>query len=133
MKDRSGRERPGAEGVERVGDQAERQVEQPGRSRQRPMQRLGDLLPDAARRLGLDDELQLATAMRAWQRILDEHVPAAVGACRLAGISHGVVTIECDEPIVAQEVRLRAPELTAALRSAVRSPVRQLRVSSRHV
>lgn len=97
------------------------------------MERLGDLLPDAARQLGLEDELELAAAMAAWQRIVAERIPAAVGACRIAALSQGVVTVEADEPIVAQELRLRSPELMAALRSAVRSPVRQLRVTARHV
>lgn len=104
-----------------------------GRSGQRGMERLGDLLPDAARSLGLEDEMELAAAMTAWQKIVAERIPAAVGACRIVALSQGVVTIEVDEPIVAQELRLRGPELVAALRSAVRSSVRQLRVTARHV
>ena len=104
-----------------------------GDGARRGMERLGDLLPDAARQLGLEDELELAAAMTAWQRIVAERIPAAVGACRLASVSQGIVTIEADEPIVAQELRLRAPELAAALRSAVRTQVRQLRVTARHV
>ena len=91
---------------------------------QRGMERLGDLLPDAARSLGLEDEMELAAAMTAWQKIVAERIPAAVGACRIVALSQGVVTIEVDEPIVAQELRLRAPELVTALRSAVRSSVR---------
>jgi len=71
--------------------------------------------------------------MTAWQRIVAERVPPAVGACRIVSLSQGVVTVEVDEPIVAQELRLRNPELLAALRSAVRSPVRQLRIAVRHV
>jgi predicted nucleic acid-binding Zn ribbon protein len=97
------------------------------------MERLGDLLPDAARQLGLDDELELAAAMTAWQKIVAERIPAAVGACRVTALAQGIATIEADEPIVAQELRLRSPELAAALRSAVRGPVRQLRVTARHV
>jgi len=104
-----------------------------GRPGKRGMERLGDLLPDAARSLGLEDELELAAAMTAWQKIVAERIPAAVGACRIVALSQGVVTIEVDEPIVAQELRLRAPELVTALRSAVRSSVRQLRVTARHV
>ena len=104
-----------------------------GRSGRRGMERLGDLLPDAARQLGLEDELELAAAMTAWQKIVAERIPAAVGACRIVALSQGVVTIEVDEPIVAQELRLRTPELVTALRSAVRSSVRQLRVTARHV
>ncbi len=117
---------PGGPG--REGDRGES-----GGSGRRGMERLGDLLPDAARQLGLEDELELAAAMTAWQRIVAERVPPAVGACRVVALSQGVVQVEADEPIVAQELRLRAPELVAALRSAVRSPVRQLRITARHV
>ena len=104
-----------------------------GESRGRGLERLGDLLPDAARQLGLEDELELAAAMAAWQRIVAERIPAAAGACRIVALSQGVATVEADEPIVAQELRLRTLELVAALRSATRTPVRQVRVALRHV
>jgi predicted nucleic acid-binding Zn ribbon protein len=103
------------------------------RSGRRGMERLGDLLPEAARDLGLEEELELAQAISAWQRVVAERVPAAVGSCRLVGLVQGVATVEADLPIVAQELRLRAPELTAGLRSAVGAPVRQLRVTAGHV
>ena len=124
----SGSRDDGSEGGER-----DRRPDGRGRPGKRGMERLGDLLPDAARSLGLEDELELAAAMTAWQKIVAERIPAAVGACRIVALSQGVVTIEVDEPIVAQELRLRAPELVTALRSAVRSSVRQLRVTARHV
>lgn len=104
-----------------------------GNRRRRPMEKLGELLPKTARRLGLDESMELATAMTAWQRIIDERVPAASGACRLLSLGQGVAIVEADAPIVAQEVRLRSPELLAALRSAVQIPIRQLRVTVRHV
>jgi len=103
------------------------------RSERQGMERLGDLLPEAARQLGLDEQLEQAEAIAAWQRILTERVPAAVGSCRLVALVQGVATVEADQPIVAQELRLRAPELMAALRSAVPPPVRQLRITARHV
>ena len=65
--------------------------------------------------------------------LVAERMPAAAGSCRLADLRQGVVTIETDEPIVAQEVRLRSPELLAALRATTPTPVRQLRVTTRHV
>ena len=45
--------------------------------RRRPMERIGDLLPDTARRLGLEDELRLALAgLRQWgDRYLSEQPP----------------------------------------------------------
>jgi predicted nucleic acid-binding Zn ribbon protein len=99
----------------------------------RGMERLGDLLPRAAREFGLEDQLEQARAAAAWLEIVAERIPAAAGACRLAELRQGVATIETDEPIVAQEVRLRAPELLVALRAATQTPVRQLRVATRHV
>ena len=97
------------------------------------MERLGELLPKTARSLGLDNPLELATAMTAWQHIIDERVPEASGSCRLVSLGQGVAIVETDAPIVAQEVRLRSPELLAALRSGVPIPIRQLRVTLRHV
>jgi hypothetical protein len=97
------------------------------------MEKIGDLLPRTAREYGLEEELELANLASAWLRIVAERIPAATGSCRLTGLSQGVVTIEADEPIVAQEIRLRSPELTTALRSATAGPIRQLRISLRHV
>jgi predicted nucleic acid-binding Zn ribbon protein len=97
------------------------------------MERLGDLLPSTARRLGLDEQLELSAAMRAWELLVAEHVPQAAGSCRLTAFSRGVATVVADQPIVAQELRLRSTELTAALRSALRAPVRELRIVVGHV
>jgi hypothetical protein len=90
------------------------------------MQRIGDLIPEAARQLGLEDELRLARAGATWDAIVSERVPAAAGACRLVrlvGVTSaggGVVeaVVETDHPIVAQELRMREPELVAALAAA---------------
>src|SRR6476619_1267716 len=54
--------------------------------RRRPMRRIGELIPDAARALGLEDELRLARAMSTFEAIVAERVPAAAGACRVVGI-----------------------------------------------
>jgi Dna[CI] antecedent, DciA len=82
--------------------------------RRRPMTRIGELLPDAARGLGLEDELRLSRAMATFERIVAERVPAAAGACRVARIEGFAIVVEADAPIVAQELRLRGPELLAA-------------------
>lgn len=82
--------------------------------RRRPMVRIGDLLPDAARGLGLEPELRLSRAMATFEQLVGERVPAAAGACRVIRIDGFVVVVEADAPIVAQELRLRAPELLAA-------------------
>ena len=54
--------------------------ERPGK---RPMVRLGDLIPEAARALGLDDELRLSRAMATFEALVAERVPAVAG--RLPG------------------------------------------------
>ena len=78
------------------------------------MVRIGDLLPDAARGLGLEDELRLSRAMATFERLVGERVPAAAGACRVIAIQGFAIVVEADAPIVAQELRLRGPELLAA-------------------
>lgn len=97
------------------------------------MERLADLLPETARRFGLEEQLEQARLAAAWLTLIADRVPAAAGACRLVGFSQDVVTIEADLPIVAQEIRLRTPELLTALRNSARVSVRQLRVVNRHV
>jgi predicted nucleic acid-binding Zn ribbon protein len=89
-----------------------------GRSRRRPMERIGELIPEAARRLGLEDELRLARAGATWDALVAERVPPAVGACRLVKAQGGVLVVEADVPIVGQELRLRSAELLAAFRAA---------------
>jgi hypothetical protein len=83
-------------------------------SRRRPMTRIGDLLPDAARGLGLEDELRLSRAMATFEAIVAERVPAAAGTCRVLRVDGFALIVEADAPIVAQELRLRATELLGA-------------------
>src|SRR6266581_5567407 len=78
------------------------------------MVRIGDLLPDAARGLGLEDELRLSRAMTTFEQLVAERVPAAAGACRVVRLDGPAIIAEADAPIVAQELRLRGPELLAA-------------------
>jgi hypothetical protein len=78
------------------------------------MRRLGDLLPDAARALGLEDELRLSRAIATFESIIAERVPAAAGACRVVQLEGFAIDVEADAPIVAQELRLRASELVTA-------------------
>ena len=99
-------------------------------SRRRPMVRIGDLLPDAARGLGLEDELRLSRAIATFEQIVGERVPAAAGACRVIRIDGFALVVAADAPIVAQELRLRAPELlTAFAASPAGVGVRELRVT----
>ncbi len=78
------------------------------------MVRIGDLMPEAARALGLEDELRLSKAMATFEAVVAERVPAAAGACRVVRLDGFVVDVEADAPIVAQELRMRASELLMA-------------------
>jgi hypothetical protein len=96
------------------------------------MTRVGDLLPVAARRLGLEDELRRSRAIATFDAIVAEHVPAAVGACRAVRLERGALVVEADAPIVAQELRLQAGRLVGAFRAAPGGgPVSELRVTVR--
>jgi len=87
-------------------------------SRRARMERIGDLLPAAARGLGLETELRLARATSTWEALVAERAPAATGSCRLVGIDSDALLVEADEPIVGQEIRLRSAELLDAFRAA---------------
>ena len=78
------------------------------------MVRLGELIPDAARALGLEDELRLSRAIATFEALVAERVPAAAGACRVIRLEGFTLDIEADAPIVAQELRLQAGELMTA-------------------
>jgi predicted nucleic acid-binding Zn ribbon protein len=80
----------------------------------RPMRRLGDLLPEAAAALGLEGPLQMGRAMAAWQRLVEERVPAAAGRTRLLDLRAAELVVAAASPIVAQELRLRSAELLTA-------------------
>ena len=101
-------------------------------SRRRPMVRIGDLMPATARALGLEDELRLSRAIATFEAIVAERVPAAAGSCRVIQIEGFALDVEADAPIVAQELRLRSPELLAVFAAAPGGVgVRELRVRVR--
>lgn len=135
MTDPTGRRSGGRPGQPGPGgaDWPARPVSRDPDEKPRRMERLGDLLSHTARQFGLEEQLEQARAASAWLEVVAERIPAAAGACRLTELSQGVATIEADAPIVAQEIRLRLPELLAALRASARTPILQLRVTTRHV
>ncbi|HSO28378.1 MAG TPA: DciA family protein [Candidatus Sulfomarinibacteraceae bacterium] len=99
------------------------------RRRRGPMRRIGDLIPDAAARLGLADELRRARAVATFDAIVAERAPAAHGACRALRVDGAALVVEADAPIVAQELRLHARQLTDAFRTApAGAPVSELRI-----
>lgn len=100
--------------------------------RRGPMTRIGDLIPDAAARLGLADELRRARAVATFDAIVAERAPAAHGACRALRIDGSALVVEADAPIVAQEIRLHARQLTEAFSAApAGTPISEIRVTTR--
>jgi hypothetical protein len=100
--------------------------------RRRPMSRIGDLMPQAAARLGLEDELRRARFVSTFDAIVAERAPAAHGACRAVKVEGETLVVEADAPIVGQELLLHADALAAAFRTAPGgASVRQLRVTIR--
>jgi hypothetical protein len=100
--------------------------------RRRPMSRIGDLMPQAAARLGLEDELRRARFVATFDAIVAERAPAAHGACRAIKVDGDTLVVEADAPIVGQELLLHGDDLTSAFRTAPGGyPVRQLRVTVR--
>ena len=87
--------------------------------RRRPMRRLSDLLPEAAAALGIEEDLQRARVAAAWQRTVAERVPGASGSSHVLGLEAGGLVVAASDAALAQELRLRAPELLEAL---VRAP-----------
>lgn len=83
--------------------------------RRRPVRRIGDLLPEAARALGLEEQLRWARAAAAWDRLVQARVPAATGGSRPLRLERdGTLIVEASAPIVGQELRLRTDELLSA-------------------
>ena len=101
-------------------------------ARKRPMRRVGDLLPDAASALGIDEEFRRARAGAAWERAVRQTVPAAAGGSRLVGFRGETAVVEAAAPIVAQELLLHRDELLAAFAATAGGrPAADLRVIAR--
>lgn len=82
------------------------------------MKRVGDMLGDVAAQLGIEGELRMARRIAAWQRLVEELVPAASGESRLLAVQPPALVVTASHPIVAQELRLRQAELLAAFARA---------------
>ncbi len=92
-----------------------RPFDDPRVPRRRPIRRVGDLLPDAARELGLEEQLRWARATTAWERVVGALAPGAAGGSRPARLERdGTLVIEAAAPIVGQELQIRAEELLEA-------------------
>lgn len=87
-------------------------------TQRRPMRRLGDLLPEVASSLGIQDELQRSRQMAAWQRLAAELVPGGAGETWLLAIQPPALIVAAATPVMAQELRLRQRELLDAFARA---------------
>lgn len=82
------------------------------------MRRVGEMLGGVAAQLGIEDELRLARQMADWQRLVEEHVPAAAGGSRLLSVQPPALVVSAATPLLAQELRLRQAQLLAAFAQA---------------
>jgi hypothetical protein len=76
--------------------------------------RVGDVLPKIAAEVGIENELRFARQMAAWERIVEEHLPAARGASKLLAVQPPALVVSATDNVIAQELRLRQLELLAA-------------------
>jgi hypothetical protein len=83
-------------------------------SAKRQPTRVGDMLPRIAQSLGIEDELRQARQMSAWERLVEELLPAARGASKLLDVQPPALIVSATDNVVAQELRLRQGELLDA-------------------
>ncbi len=96
-----------------------RRFDDPRIPSRRPVRRVGDLLPEAARELGLEEQLRWARATGAWEAVVARLVPGAAGGSRAVRVEgDGTLVVEASAPIVGQELRVRAEELLEAFAGA---------------
>ena len=86
-------------------------------SRRRPPQRIGELLPGLASRLGLDEELRAASAMSTWRRVVEAHAPAA-GPSDIIELRPPVLVVSAADAAGGQELRLCSATLLEAFAQA---------------
>ena len=101
-------------------------------SAKRQLTRVGDMLPKIAAEIGMDEQLRLARQMSAWERLVEEHLPAARGASKLLAVQPPALVVSATDGMVAQELNLRQHELLAAFaRLPEGAHLLELRVSVR--
>ena len=81
------------------------------RERKGKPQKLSALIPEAARALGYEEELELSRRARVFQELLNKIAPHLAPHCRLTGGESGRLIIEVDDRATAQELHLRSAEI----------------------
>lgn len=82
------------------------------------MRRLGDLLPEVASTLGIEEELRRARQMATWQRLVAELAPAVGRDSQLLDVQPPALVVRAEDAVVAQELRLRQRQLLDAFARA---------------
>jgi len=83
-------------------------------SAKRQPTRVGDVLPKIAAEAGIENELRFARQMAAWERLVEEHLPAARGASKLLAVQPPALVVSATDNVIAQELRLRQSQLLEA-------------------
>ena len=73
-------------------------------SAKRQPTRVGDMLPKIAAEIGIDEQLRLARQMSAWERLVEELLPAARGASKLLAVQPPALVVSATDGMVAQEL-----------------------------
>jgi len=83
-------------------------------NRRRRPSRVGDMLPEIAAEIGIEGQLRFARQMAAWERLVEELLPAARGASQLLAVQPPTLVASAADNLVAQELRLRQAQLLEA-------------------
>lgn len=75
---------------------------------------LAELLPEAARALGFEEELRFARTMGVFSDLLREVAPHLAPVSHLVAIERGRLIVEARNPVAAQELHLRGAGLARA-------------------
>lgn len=75
---------------------------------------VGSLIPEAARALGFEAELEFSQQAHVLTEVLQALAPHLAMRCRMVGRDRGHLIIEADDRAVAQELHLRGAEVASA-------------------
>ena len=77
-------------------------------------QQIGSLIPEAARALGFEAELELSQQANVFTNVLQGIAAHLAKKCRLVGMERGQLIVEADDRAAAQELHLRGAEIASS-------------------
>ena len=77
-------------------------------------QQISSLIPEAARALGFEAELELSQQANVFTSVLQGIAAHLAKKCRLVGMERGRLIVEADDRAAAQELHLRGTEIASA-------------------